>query len=208
MGNSDNKNVYICRAQADLATYQGKGSFGSAVDTVKQQFFGQDGVNLRGYTTLLYETELVPSHVPLRQNAMLFPSGDAIDVYVYDLQDEMDFGWRSNRYYRGYRQELVREFLDGQMEVAHTAHGKRTNYLIEIEGPKVIVIDESRTIKKRQPTIAQYAKIIKQNGWRPVILNPNPDANVFFDTGVNWEDPAPHRQRKRHPEDDNDYAFV
>jgi hypothetical protein len=207
MGNSDRK-VYICRASVDLATYQSKGSYGCAVDTVQQQFFGQDGISLRNYTTLLYETELVPADVPLRQNAILFPSEDCIDVFVYDMQDEMDFGWRSNRYYRGYRQELVKEYLGGKMQVPHTAHGKLHLYDIRVDGPKVIVVDESKTVKKRQPSAEQYAKIVKRNGWKPVIINPNPAASVFFNTGLDWEDPTPHRQRKRHPEDNDEYAFI
>lgn len=195
----DSKLVYVCKSSNDLDFFTYKGSFGGPVDTIQRKFFGQDGISLRRYS---FERE--PGDDRYHQNIILAPSGDFIDVLVYDIFDEMDCGWRAHRFPRSERHAVVAAFLEGRMTLKHTGtHDKKTGtYRVIAEGPKVIVVDESKTVTKRQPTIDQYRRIIRMHRGVPRVVNEDATQVISFDLGIPDTWPAP----SRHDEDDHHYV--
>jgi hypothetical protein len=194
----DSKLVYICKSSNDLSFFTDRGSFGGPVETIQRRFFGKDEVSLRKYSF-----QRVPGDDAGHQNSILVPSGDFIDVLVYDLFDEMDIGWRGHRIPRNERHAVVHAYLEGMMLVTHSGcHAKPQTFDLHSEGPKVIIVDESKTHTKRQPSVKQYCAIVKIHGGIPKVLYEDTSQAVSFDLGLPDFKPAP----RRHPEDDNQYA--
>jgi len=193
----DSKLVYLCRSSIDLDRIY-KGSWGGPVETIQHRFFGQDGISLRRYA---FERE--PGDASPHQNAILVASGDFIDCLVYDVFDEMDFGWRSDRIHRSERQSVVRGYVNGKLTLLNTKGRRSQQYAVHVEGPRVIIIDTSRTVKKRQPSVEQYAKIVARHGGISKVVNEDARAEIVFDTGA--VKPEPSSQK---PDDDDRYAFA
>jgi len=189
----DSKLVYICKSSKDLDFLTARGSFGGPVETIQRRFFDQNGVSLRKYAFERPEDDV--GH----QNIILAPSGDFIDVLVYDIFDDDDIGWRAHKIPRNERHAVVHAYLEGLMLLQHTGrHSKTRFYDIHSEGPKIIIVDESKTQTKRQPSVKQYCAIVKFHGGIPQVVKESPSREVTFDLGLPDFTPEP----RKHPEDD------
>jgi hypothetical protein len=191
-GNS--RRIYLCRGHDDIAFYA-RSSFGNTIDAVQRRFFGDDGLSLRRYAF-----ELEPGDDRCHQNSILFASEDSIIVLTYNLFDEMDVGWRSVPINRSERQPLVRSLIDGQMSVHSELDGKCYNF--RPEGPKVIVIDTSRSFGVRQPSIEQYLDIIRSNGGIAQVVEENTGAAIRFSPE------ASYWKTRRKTDDDDPHSYA
>jgi hypothetical protein len=192
---SGDRLVYLCRAHENI-DYYASSSYGNTIDAVQRRFFGEDGVSLRRY-----EFELEPGDERCHQNTLWFASGDLITLLTYNIFDEMDVGWRSRPILRQDRQALMHSFLEGRLGIVAEVDGKL--YCdVRPEGPKVIIIDESRTKKKRQPTIEQYRKMVRFHGGIARIVEEDTSKAIMFSPEASfWK-------KGEKPDDEDRYTFA
>jgi hypothetical protein len=188
------KMVYLCRAHENI-DYYASSSYGNTIDAVQRRFFGEDGVSLRRY-----EFELEPGDERCHQNTLWFASGELITLLTYNIFDEMDVGWRSKPIHRQERQALMHAFLDCKLRLIAEIDCKC--YSVRPEGPKVIIIDESRSKKKRQPTIEQYRKMVRAHGGIARIVEEDTSKAIIFSPEASfWK-------KGEKPDDEDRYTFA
>ncbi len=188
--------VYICSGKYNLDELCSS-SYGGPVDAIQRCFFGQDGVSLRKFSV-----EREPGDYEPHKNLILTASADHIEMLLYDLYNEMDFGVRSDRVHRLHRQNVVGDYVAGRIYFPQTFEKQKTKiYLVRPEGPKVIVIDTSRSVTKRQPSLEQYVRIVERHGGIPHVVNEDITSPIRFEA-------AEPSSRSGPPEEDDRYSMV
>ncbi len=124
-------------------------------------------------------------------NVILRVRINSIDQLVYPFfQDTEDSPWQGLPFRRDRHEELIKDYLHGHLRIRHE-DGKI--YSVNVEGPKIIIVDSRRRNKRDHPNAKQYAKIVSCLGCRPLIFR---EDGLIIDPGrVPWDE-RPEYQRE------------